>query len=76
MTSTVFPGLGGRANAARRNLREVSSVGHILTLQLQFEMGAPCFGLVCSSPERPSDDELWVDLLARQARGDAADFLH
>jgi hypothetical protein len=47
-----------------------------LALQLQFEMSAPCFGLVCSSPERPSDDELWVDLLACKTRGDAADFLH
>ena len=45
-------------------------------LQLQFEMSAFCLGLVCSSPERPSDDELWSDALSSKARGDAADFLH
>jgi len=28
-----------------------------------------------SSPERQSDDELWLDSFSREARGDAADFL-
>jgi len=64
--------LGASAYAATAAALDLAG----LPLQLQFEMSTPCFGLVCSSPERPSDDELWVDLLARQARGDAADFLH
>ena len=45
-------------------------------LQLHFDMGALCFCLMCSSPERPGDDELWSDAFARKARRDAADFLH
>ena len=48
----------------------------VLALQLQFKMGAPCLGLMGSSPERPSDDELWSDALSSEARCDAADFLH
>ena len=48
----------------------------LLALQLHFDMGALCFCLMCSSPERPGDDELWSDAFARKARRDAADFLH
>ena len=48
----------------------------LLALQLHFDMSALCFCLMCSSPERPSDDELWSDAFARKARRDTADFLH
>ena len=47
-----------------------------LALQLRFHVSAPCLGLMCSSPERPSDDELRSGSLSSKSRGDAADFLH
>jgi len=49
---------------------------HRLALQLRFHVSAPCLGLMCSSPERPSDDELRSGSLSSKSRGDAADFLH
>jgi hypothetical protein len=39
-------------------------------------MSALCLGLMCSSPQRPGDDEVWLESFSSEARGDAADFLH
>jgi hypothetical protein len=39
-------------------------------------MGSLCGGLMGSSPERPGNDVSGSDFLAREARGDAPDFLH
>ena len=39
-------------------------------------MSTSCLGLMGSSPEGPSDDELWPDVILSEAIGDAANFLH
>ncbi len=53
-------------------------IGHVLTLQLlfPFQMSAPCFSLVCASPERPRNDVRGLDTALCEFHGDAADFLH
>jgi len=41
-----------------------------------FDISASRVGLVCSSPERPRDNELGVGAFSSEACSDATDFLH
>lgn len=50
--------------------------GLALQLHFLFEMGAACFGLVSSSPERPCDDVRGLDAPLCKFDDDAADFLN
>jgi len=61
------PGMGAEvADAQARSL----------ALQLRFEMGAFCLGLMGSSPEGPGDNDLWLNAFSGKTCRDAADFLH
>src|SRR4051812_14368235 len=58
------------------NADAVSGQGLNPIIAFLFHMRPLCGGLMGSPPQRPSDDQRWLNAPLRQTESDAANFLH